>query len=104
MAELSNELPQFQADLKPVLEIKVLVDDVGEIQEPDQFIYVSPPAKDPEGHDIKMTFSGFEGLVWATMRANDDGTFKFKVQKSLVAPEDAGEYTMTITLGDSVQA
>jgi hypothetical protein len=63
---------------------------------------VSPVATDKEGHNIKMTFSGLEGLVWATTRANDDGSFTFKAEKSLVTSEDVGEYSLTVSLGDEM--
>ena len=103
VATLSNTLPVFEEALEPVLEVKVVVDAAGDILEPTKFRYVSPVATDEEGNAIKMSFSGLEGLVWASTRVNDDGTFGFKAEKSLMKPGDEGEYKLTVTLGDELQ-
>jgi len=97
-----NKLPDFSSNLEQTLEIKVYRDTAGEIMGPEMFKYVSPAAIDPDGDKVYMKFQGLEGKVWASTRVNTDGTFQLKVMRSLVMPEDAGEYTMFVGVGDGI--
>jgi len=99
---LSNTLPKFESPLESMLVVKVVREASGDIREPNTFRYVSPIAKDTEGNAIKYSFGGLKDKIWASVRVNDDGSFLFKVDKSLVKPEDAGSYEARVTLGDEV--
>ena len=51
-----------------------------------------------------MTFAGLEELPGSSTSKNGDGTFTLEIQLGMITAENAGDYTLTVQLGDANDA
>jgi len=97
-----NTLPSFESALPTELEISVTKTAEGEVEGDSVFEFNSPKAVDAEDNDIKMEFSGLDGLTGSEIKMSADNSFRLEIDKSQI--NEASETTLEIILGDSEEA